>query len=69
MTGPQPISVFVVYVVPPIGMTTHAPVTATTVATAVPTPVPTTTQKSTTLPFVALGAVGCIAALAICRKE
>jgi len=69
MTGPQPISVYVVHVVPPIGMTTHAPVTATTIATAVPTPVPTTTQKSATLPFVALGAVGCIAALAICRKE
>jgi len=70
MTGPQPVSVYVVHVVPPIGMTTHVPVTATTVApTTVPTPVPTTTQKSATLPFVALGAVGCIAALAIGRKQ
>lgn len=69
MTGPQPVSVYVVHVVPPIGMTTHAAVTATTVATTVPTPVPTTTPKSATLPFVALGAVGLIAALAICRKQ
>jgi hypothetical protein len=69
MTGPQPVSVYIVHVVPPIGMTTHAPVTATTVATAVPTPVPTTTQASASLPLMALGAVGCIAALAICRKQ
>ena len=69
MTGPQPVSVYVVHVVPSIGMTTHAPVTATTVATTVPTPIPTTTQKSAMLPLVALGAVGLVAVLAICRKQ
>ena len=70
MTGPQPVSVYIVHVVPPIGMTTHVPVTETMVpATTVPTPVPTTTQQSASLPFVALGAVGLIAVLAIGRNQ
>jgi len=69
MTGPQPVSVYVVHVVPPIGMTTHAPVTPATIATTVPTPVPTPTQKSASLPFIVLGAVGLVAALAISRKH
>lgn len=69
MSGPQPVSVYLVHVVPPIGMTTHAPVTETTPPiTTAPTPV-TTTQKSATVPFIALGAVGLIAALVICRKQ
>jgi len=70
MTGPQPVSVYIVHVVPPIGMTTHVPVTETMVpATTVPTPVPTTTQQSASLPFVALGAVGLIAVFAIGRNQ
>lgn len=72
MTGPQPVSVYLVHIVPPIGTTTHAAVTAEiptpVVTTTAPTPVP-TTQKSATLPLVALGAVGLVAVLTICRKQ
>jgi len=69
MTGPQPVSVYLVHVVPPIGTATHLPVTATTVATEIPKTVPTTPQKSATLPLVALGAVGLVAVLAMFRNE
>lgn len=69
MTGPQPVSVYIVHVVPPIGTTTHAPVADIPVATTVPTPVPTTTQKSAALPFITFIAVMLIGLLTAGRNQ
>jgi len=67
MTGPQPISVYIVKVVPPIGFTEQFKVTPTPVPTEVPTTIPPT--KSGSLPVAVIGAMGIGAALlAIFRK-
>jgi hypothetical protein len=65
MTGPQPVSVFVINVVPPVGFApaTPAPTAAPTEA---PAPVPTT--KSAALPFAAIGGAG-LAALAFLARR
>jgi hypothetical protein len=67
MTGPQPVSVYIVKVVPPIGFTEQFKVTPTPVPTTEPTTVPPT--KSGSLPVAVIGAAGIGAALlAIFRK-
>jgi hypothetical protein len=68
MTGPQPISIYIVNVVPPIGFTQQFLTTPTTP----PTPIPTTavpTTKSGSLPFAVIGAVGLGAALIAHRRK
>ncbi|MGA2121146.1 MAG: hypothetical protein ABSG49_03780 [Methanoregula sp.] len=67
MTGPQPISVYIVKVVPPIGFDQQFLQTPTTVPTPVPTAVPTT--KSGSLPLAVIGAVGLGAALLTYRMK
>ena len=68
MPGPQPVSVYIVNVVPPIGFTQQFQTTPTIVATTpVPTAVPTT--KSGSLPIAVIAATGLGAALLVyCRK-
>ena len=67
MTGPQPVSVYIVKVVPPIGFAEQFKVTPTPVPTTVPTTIPPT--KSGSLPVAVIGAAGIGAALlAISRK-
>lgn len=61
MTGPQPVSVYIVHVVPPIGFAEQFKTTPTPAPTAPPTAVPTT--KSGSLPLAALAAAGIGAAL------
>jgi len=63
MTGPQPISVFIVNVVPPVGFSPQAPAPAETPVPA--TPVPTT--KAPLSAAAALGALGLVA-LAVTRR-
>jgi hypothetical protein len=67
MTGPQPVSVYIVNIVPPIGFTQQlqTPTTA-------PTPVPTTavpTTKAGSPPFAVIGAAGLGAALLAYRRK
>jgi hypothetical protein len=67
MTGPQPVSVYIITVVPPIGFTGQE-----AAATASPTPVPTAvahTTKSGSLPLAAIGAAGLAAALLAFRRK
>jgi|WetSurMetagenome_2_1015567.scaffolds.fasta_scaffold47533_4 hypothetical protein len=67
MTGPQPVSIYIVNVVPPIGFTQQFVET-----TSVPTPVPTAaahTTKSGSWPFAAIGAVGLGATLLSFRRK
>lgn len=67
MSGPQPVSVFVIEVVPPIGtVTSGTPVPAATDTTAPPTPLPTT--KAAAMPLAALGALA-VAALAAAGRN
>lgn len=68
MTGPQPISVYIVNVVPPIGFAEQFKATP---ATTVPTPVQTTIPptKSGSLPLAVIGAVGLGAALLACLRK
>ncbi len=68
MTGPQPISVYIVNVVPPIGFAEQFKATP---ATTVPTPVQTTIPptKSGSLPLAVVGAVGLGAALLACLRK
>ncbi|MDD1686637.1 hypothetical protein [Methanoregula sp.] len=67
MTGPQPISVYIVNVVPPLGFTSQPAETPTALSTAVPTTVPTT--KAASLPFIVIGAIGLGAALLAYRRQ
>ena len=67
MTGPQPVSVYIVKVVPPIGFSEQFKVTPTPTPPEVPTTIPPT--KSGSLPVAVIGAMGIGAALlAIFRK-
>ena len=74
MTGPQPVSVFIVNVVPPIGFTPVAPTAAVPADTAAPAgtgmqePVPVPTTKSPLAPFAAIGALGLLALAAAVRR-
>jgi len=68
MTGPQPVSVYIVNIVPPIDFTQKFQETP----TPTPTPVPTTavpTKKSGSLPLAVIGAAGLGAALLACRRK
>ncbi|MDD1693731.1 MAG: hypothetical protein LUQ71_03310 [Methanoregula sp.] len=67
MTGPQPVSVYIVNVVPPIGFDEQFLQTPTPAPTPVPTPVPTT--KSGSLPLAVIGAAGLGAALLAHRRK
>jgi hypothetical protein len=82
MSGPQPISVFVVAVVPPVGYAQNNIRTATTTrpdealtalpaGTVPPVPVatPSPTQKSGDLPLAAIGAAGMVVALHAYRRK
>lgn len=71
MTGPQPVSVYIVHVVPPIGSgvqavqtpsATPTEVMTTIVAQSIPT-------KSGMLPFAAIGALAVVAILGFSRRE
>lgn len=66
MTGPQPISVYIVTVVPPIGFTGQ-PVETPTALPTIPTTVPAT--KAGSLPLAVIGAVGLGAALLAIRRQ
>lgn len=66
MTGPQPISVYIVTVVPPIGFTGQPAETPTALPT-IPTTVPAT--KAGSLPLAVIGAVGLGAALLAIRRQ
>jgi len=67
MTGPQPVSIFIVNIVPPIGFGHKDTPVPTTIPTTAPTPLPTTHAGS--VPFAAAGAL-CAAALVLaCRKS
>lgn len=67
MTGPQPISVYIVNVVPPIAFAEQFKVTPTTAPTPVQTTIPPT--KSGSMPLAVIGAVGLGAVLlAVIRK-
>lgn len=69
--GAQPISDYIVSVVPPIGMTAASErggSPATTAAPASPA-TPVQTQKSASLPFAVIGALGLVAVLVAIRKE
>jgi hypothetical protein len=61
MTGPQPISVYIVNIVPPIGFAEQFKVTPTTIPTPEQTTIPPT--KSGSIPIAVIGAVGLGAAL------
>lgn len=65
MTGPQPVSVYIVKVVPPIGFIQPVTQTATT---AIPTTVPATT-KSGSLPVAVIGALGVVTAMFFARRN
>jgi hypothetical protein len=75
MTGPQPVSVFIVTIVPPGASvqndirtaTTTSPDEARPAATAIATPVPTT--QSGSLPFAVIGALGMMALVLAARKQ
>ena len=75
MAGPQPVSVFIVTIVPPSAFaqnnirtaTTTSPNEAQPATTAIATPVPTT--KSGSLPFVVIGALGLTALALAIRKQ
>lgn len=69
MTGPQPVSVYLVHVVPPIGFVQQFQVTPTTapIAPVATTTVPTT--KAGSLPLAVIGAAGLCAALLACRRQ
>jgi hypothetical protein len=69
MTGPQPVSVYLVHVVPPIGFTQQFQATPTTAPV---TPVATTvipTTKAASLPLAVIGAAVLGAALLACRRH
>lgn len=68
MTGPQPISVFVVKIVPPIGFGAKSlpPPTPVVTATQPPTPVPTT--KSGSFPLIVIAGLGVAALVLAARK-
>jgi len=74
MTGPQPISVYLVHVVPPIGSVTAATGTvtgsplATRAGVTTPAGTPPATAKSGLLPFAAIGALAFVAATGIRRR-
>jgi MYXO-CTERM domain-containing protein len=75
MAGPQPVSVYIVHVVPPIGSVVpslqETPAVSPTAPPEVTMPVearPTTT-KSGMLPFAAVGALALAAAAATCRRR
>ena len=67
MVGPQPVSIYIVNVVPPIGFTEQFQTTPTPAPTPVPTAVPTT--KSGSIPLAAFGAVGLAPALLAYRRK
>jgi hypothetical protein len=67
MTGTQPVSVYIVNVVPPIGFTQQFLVTPTTPPTAIPTAAP--TKKSGSLPLAVIGAAGLGAALFVYSRK
>jgi len=75
MTGPQPVSVYVVHVVPPIGsggqvgQTTSATPSGTPPQTTVPTEARPAPTKSGILPFAAVGALALVAVLGTSRRE
>jgi hypothetical protein len=68
MTGPQPVSIYIINVVPPVGFDQQFLETP----TPSPTPVPITTvptKKSGSLPLMAIGAAGLGAALVAYRRK
>jgi hypothetical protein len=65
--GVQPVSDYIVKVVPPIGFGMTQPVSV--VSTTAGTTVPVTTQKAGTLPFAVLGALGVAGVLGLCAKK
>ncbi|MDD5143149.1 hypothetical protein [Methanoregula sp.] len=67
MAGPQPISVYIIKVVPPIGFTEQFKVTPTAVPTEVPTTIPPT--KSGSMPVAVIGAMGIGAALLVIFRK
>ena len=67
MTGPQPVSVYIVNIVPPIGFTQQFLETPTISPTPIQTTVPAT--KSGSLPLAVIGAAGLGAALFACRRK
>ena len=67
MTGPQPVSVYIVKVVPPIGFTEQFKATPTPVPTEVPVTTPPT--KSGSLPIAVIGAAGIGAALLVIFRK
>ena len=66
MSGPQPVSLFIVNVVPPIGFGHKETTVPTTLPTPTPTPVPTTHAGSA--PVAAAGALCAAAVLLACRR-
>lgn len=74
MTGPQPVSVYIVHVVPPIGSAVQPPGTTSSVPSTTPPEVTMpaearpTTAKSGMLPFAAMGALAFVAAAGILRR-
>jgi hypothetical protein len=67
MIGPQPVAVYIVKIVPPIGFAQQFQETPTTVPTTLPTAVP--TKKSGSLPLAVIGATGLGAALLAYRRK
>lgn len=71
MSGPQPVSVFVVNVVPPVGFTPPNETLANPRDFPVGTPIPATTSatKAALLPFAAIGALGIMALVVVARRR
>ncbi len=69
LTGPQPVSVYIVDVAPPIGFGGQVAETPAVATPDVTAPVPTTTAKSGVLPIVVVGALAIVTFLMAARRE